>query len=101
MSYRCSRDHNRAVELAQKLLEREPDSFFLRRAVAMDLAWAGRADEAIAATHRLIELGDARPATLGIVYSLLGRKKEAERLLAEIDELERRQLTRKSVEGYA
>lgn len=72
--YECKRDHNRVVELARQMLEHESNSDFLRGHIEVNLALAGRADEAIA----LVKSQPVYPVSLGIVYALTGRQKEAE-----------------------
>jgi Flp pilus assembly protein TadD len=72
--YECKRDHNRAVELARQMLKQEPDSDFLRGHIEVNLALAGRAEEAIA----LAKSRPAYAASLGFVYAITGRQREAE-----------------------
>lgn len=79
--YRIGGDYEKAIEEIQKTLKLYPDNWEALYALGYVLGDAGKYEEAIAAHKKAGDLG-----ALGHTYALAGRRDEARKILAELEE---------------
>jgi TolB-like protein/DNA-binding winged helix-turn-helix (wHTH) protein/Tfp pilus assembly protein PilF len=99
LPYFWSRDHERAVEFLQKALEMDANFARAHMHLSKNYSFLGRYDDAIAEQQKAFELftqqlsredADKRVnGPLGVIYATAGRK-EVQKILAEMDEEEKR-----------
>jgi len=96
--YTISGRYDRAVEILRKVIEIDPNFMRAHHLLAVNYSGMGRYDEAIREIRKAFELvgGQYREDgtkrindTLAIIYAHAGRKSEALKLVAEMDEQER------------
>jgi TolB-like protein/Flp pilus assembly protein TadD len=85
-----ARRYDEAAEQFKKTLELDPNYFLARLGLGQVYAQMGRYDESLTELNRAAELSrDNALAELGYVYAVSGRRSEARRVLAELQELPR------------
>ncbi len=99
LPYFWSRDHERAVEFLQKAFEMDANFARAHMHLSKNYSFLGRYDDAIAEQQKAFELftkqlsgedADKRVnGPLGVIYATAGRK-EVQKILAEMDEEEKR-----------
>jgi serine/threonine-protein kinase len=85
-----ARRYDEAIEQFKRTLELDPNFFLARLGLGETYAQMGRYDESLAELNKAAELSrDNALAALGYVYAVSGRRSEARRVLAELQELPR------------
>ena len=85
-----TREYDRAIEQAKKTLELDPGFPAVRLWLARAYMGLGRYPEAVAELENLQTsggLGAGRDALLGYTYAMSGRRADAQRMLAELNEI--------------
>lgn len=88
--YYFQRDYERAIRLQQKILSEHSEASFLYNDIAIAYAQMKRFDEALAASQRATILMGQDPdtlSTLGIIYALSGRAKDARWVAGRLEQL--------------
>lgn len=98
---RMSRQHARCIEIIKSRLKQDPSNAGLQGSLALELARAGRAEEAITEAQKTTAIMAPRIGPLLGVYLLLGRKKEVAPLIAEADEVYQRKFLAADLAYYA
>src|SRR5262249_53393284 len=88
----AAREYDRAIEQAKKTLELDPGFRPIRLSLASAYMGLGRYPEAVAELEKLRTSDDFRllNGTLGYAYAMSGRRDDALRMLAELEELSKR-----------
>jgi serine/threonine-protein kinase len=96
--YTLSGNYDRAVEILGKVIEIDPNFMRAHHLLAINYSWMGRNDEAIREIQKAFELvgGQYREDrtkrindTLAVIYAHAGRRSEALKLLADMEEQEK------------
>src|SRR5262249_16832199 len=96
----AAREYDRAIEQAKKTLELDPDFVIARQWLARAYMGLGRYPEAVAELEKLgpsVTLRMRGRALLGYAYAMSGRRADALRMLAELDENSKREYVPASV----
>jgi Flp pilus assembly protein TadD len=86
--YAYNGETGKAIELAERTLELNPNGSFGLMVLGKALSMEGRFEEAIAAHERLAELYPVWRADLGVTYARAGRMEDARRIAAELESQE-------------
>jgi len=96
--YTISGRYDRAVEILRKVIEIDPNFMRGHHLLAINYSWMGRYEEAVSEDQKAFELvgGQYREDgtmrindTLAVIYAHAGRKSDALKLVAEMDEQEK------------
>jgi len=86
-TYLSAKQHDQATAYIRKVIEQQRDSFRLRMDMGTGYLEHGHNEEAVAEFKKVLELYGPNVfpmATLGIAYGRMGRRADAERILAEL-----------------
>ena len=89
----CARRYDEAIEQLRRVLADDPDHLFAHWNLGQTYVARGQFDEAIAIYEKAAVLSGREPGVLGFLgmsYGFAGRKDEADRVLQELLELDRR-----------